>query len=161
MKSNYFVIFILVLFSTMSVNAQFLGGFDYGNDGHIYFSASNNSGYTYTVKITAISSDRSNSETRTISSGNGFYIGPTTPWKWYWKRGDQLHIVYANGQSQYWVCPENDPAYSTSNVSFGGKCCNGTVGCSCSGFLPKTDGEEWEKLFCKRCGHHKKYHKCK
>lgn len=126
MKSNYFVIFILVLFSTMSVNAQFLGGFDYGNDGHIYFSASNNSGYTYMVKVIAISSDRTNSETRTISSGSGFYIGPTTPWKWYWKHGDELHIVYANGQSQYWVCPENDPAYSTSNVSFGARQGNGT-----------------------------------
>jgi len=40
-----------------------------------------------------------------------------------------------------------------------GKHCTYTVGCSCSGFAPKTNGKEWEKSYCKRCGHHKKYHK--
>lgn len=40
-----------------------------------------------------------------------------------------------------------------------GKHCTYTVGCNCSGFSPKTNGEEWEKSYCKRCGHHKKYHK--
>lgn len=40
-----------------------------------------------------------------------------------------------------------------------GKHCTYTVGCSCSGFSPKTNGKEWEKSYCKRCGHHKKYHK--
>ena len=40
-----------------------------------------------------------------------------------------------------------------------GKHCTYTVGCDCSGFSPKTNGKEWEKSYCKRCGHHKKYHK--
>lgn len=39
-----------------------------------------------------------------------------------------------------------------------GKHCNGTVGCSCSGFKAKTNGSEWEKSYCKNCGHHKRYH---
>lgn len=39
-----------------------------------------------------------------------------------------------------------------------GKHCNGTVGCSCSGFSPKTSGKEWEKSYCKKCGHHKRNH---
>ena len=34
-----------------------------------------------------------------------------------------------------------------------------TKGCDCSGFAPKTNGDEWEKAYCKRCGHHKRYHK--
>lgn len=46
-----------------------------------------------------------------------------------------------------------------SEVSCQGKHCTGTVGCGCSGFVPKTDSDEWEKAYCKRCGHHKKYHK--
>lgn len=46
-----------------------------------------------------------------------------------------------------------------THVSCQGKHCTYTVGCDCSGFSPKTNGKEWEKSYCKRCGHHKKYHK--
>lgn len=40
-----------------------------------------------------------------------------------------------------------------------GKNCTATVGCDCSGFSPITDGKEYQKNYCKRCGHHKKYHR--
>lgn len=40
-----------------------------------------------------------------------------------------------------------------------GKHCSGTVGCSCSGFKPRTDGDVWQQAYCKNCGHHRKYHK--
>lgn len=53
---------------------------------------------------------------------------------------------------------ELDSAVHT-HVSCQGKHCTYTVGCDCSGFSPKTNGKEWEKSYCKRCGHHKKYHK--
>ena len=46
-----------------------------------------------------------------------------------------------------------------TQVSSQGKHCTYTVGCDCSGFSPKTNGKEWEKSYCKHCGHHKKYHK--
>ena len=46
-----------------------------------------------------------------------------------------------------------------THVSSQGKHCTYTVGCDCSGFSPKTNGKEWEKSYCKHCGHHKKYHK--
>ena len=46
-----------------------------------------------------------------------------------------------------------------TEVSCQGKHCSYTVGCDCSGFAPKTNGDEWEKAYCKRCGHHKRYHK--
>lgn len=46
-----------------------------------------------------------------------------------------------------------------TNVLCQGKHCTYTVGCDCSGFSPKTNGKEWEKSYCKHCGHHKKYHK--
>ena len=46
-----------------------------------------------------------------------------------------------------------------THVSCQGKHCTYTVGCNYSGFSPKTNGKEWEKSYCKRCGHHKKYHK--
>lgn len=48
---------------------------------------------------------------------------------------------------------------NNSNPSFRGKNCKYTEGCDCSGFVRITDGEEWEKAYCKRCGHHEKYHK--
>jgi len=40
-----------------------------------------------------------------------------------------------------------------------GSKCTGTVGCSCSGFSPITDGKEWQKSYCRKCGHHRSYHK--
>ena len=40
-----------------------------------------------------------------------------------------------------------------------GKHCTGTVGCSCSGFRPITDGQVWQESYCKNCGHHKRFHK--
>ncbi|MGN1221441.1 MAG: hypothetical protein ACI4TU_10955 [Candidatus Cryptobacteroides sp.] len=37
--------------------------------------------------------------------------------------------------------------------------CSGSVGCDCSGFKAITDGEVWQESYCKKCGHHKRYHK--
>lgn len=140
-------------------SAQMLGGFQQGNDGHIYFVASNQTAATFNVQVMAVSTDRNNSEVRTITPNGGFYLGPTTPWKWFWKEGDEISVVYPNGQSQTWVCPQNDIAYSRSDVSFRGKHCTGTVGCTCPGFSPITDGEVWQRAYCKHCGHKKSYHK--
>lgn len=39
-----------------------------------------------------------------------------------------------------------------------GKHCNGYFGCDCPGFSPKTDGYEYQKAYCKHCGHKKTYH---
>lgn len=46
-----------------------------------------------------------------------------------------------------------------TEASCQGKHCNGTVGCDCPGFSPKTDGDEWEKAYCRHCGHHRRSHK--
>lgn len=40
-----------------------------------------------------------------------------------------------------------------------GKHCSYTVGCDCSGFAPKTNGSVADQSYCKRCGHHRRYHK--
>ena len=50
-------------------------------------------------------------------------------------------------------------ADSHTHICCEGKKCTGTVGCSCSGFSPITDGKEWQKSYCRKCGHHKSYHK--
>lgn len=47
----------------------------------------------------------------------------------------------------------------TTHVSSEGTHCSGTVGCSCSGFSPITNGEVWQQSYCKHCGHHKRSHK--
>lgn len=39
-----------------------------------------------------------------------------------------------------------------------GKYCKGSVGCDCRGFVAITNGKEWQKSYCKRCGHHKNQH---
>lgn len=56
-------------------------------------------------------------------------------------------------------CGGSGYVQNSPNINFKGKHCSYTVGCDCSGFAPKTNGDEWEKAYCKRCGHHKKYHK--
>lgn len=48
---------------------------------------------------------------------------------------------------------------NSTQIDSEGKKCNGTVGCDCTGFKPKTDGDVWEEAYCKKCGHHKRYHK--
>lgn len=40
-----------------------------------------------------------------------------------------------------------------------GKHCSGTVGCDCTGFSPITNGKEWQKSYCKKCGHAKSCHR--
>ena len=46
-----------------------------------------------------------------------------------------------------------------SQLSMQGTHCNGTVGCSCPGFAPITNGDVWQQAYCKHCGHKKSCHK--
>jgi hypothetical protein len=39
-----------------------------------------------------------------------------------------------------------------------GKHCSGSVGCSCTGFSPITNGDVWQQAYCKHCGHKKSCH---
>ena len=48
---------------------------------------------------------------------------------------------------------------AASQLSMQGTHCNGTVGCSCSGFAPITNGDVWQQAYCKHCGHKKSSHK--
>ncbi|MBR4295095.1 MAG: hypothetical protein IKT53_08930 [Bacteroidaceae bacterium] len=49
-------------------------------------------------------------------------------------------------------------SHAESDAPCEGKHCTYTVGCGCSGFSPKS-GDVWEKAYCRRCGHHRNYHK--
>lgn len=40
-----------------------------------------------------------------------------------------------------------------------GQHCRGSVGCDCRGFSPITNGKEWQKEYCRHCGHKKSYHR--
>lgn len=157
MKRFIAILVCSVLFCVGELSAQLSGQFYTSQDGHIYFQATNVSGCYFNAAIRAISNNRDNSETITV--GQGFLLGPTTPWRWYWKKGDRIYVTYPNGQSVYWECPSTDIAYSESDVSFKGKNCDGTVGCSCPGFSPITDEEVYRQAYCKHCGHHRNYHK--
>lgn len=109
MKRSIFV--AILALASLNCFAQLQGGFTTGQDGHIYFQATNVSGYQFTAIIKAISEDRTNTETITV--GQGFYLGPSTPWRWYWKEGDRIIVTYPNGNSVYWECPQSDPSYTT------------------------------------------------
>jgi hypothetical protein len=65
--------------------------------------------------------------------------------------------VYANAHDH--VCSGHNHETTTAPLQMEGKHCSGTVGCDCPGFSPKTNGAEWEKAYCKHCGHKKSCHK--
>lgn len=46
-----------------------------------------------------------------------------------------------------------------THIAVQGAHCNGTVGCSCSGFSPITNGDVWQQAYCKHCGHKRSVHK--
>ena len=46
-----------------------------------------------------------------------------------------------------------------THVHAQGARCNGTVGCSCPGFSAITNGDVWQKAYCRHCGHKRSVHK--
>jgi hypothetical protein len=65
--------------------------------------------------------------------------------------------VFANTQPA--ECTEHDHLSVTTQVSVQGTHCSGTVGCSCPGFSPITNGDVWQQSYCKHCSHKKSYHR--
>lgn len=65
--------------------------------------------------------------------------------------------MYANSHEDG-CCVKNHDAFS-SNVAVQGKHCSGTVGCSCPGFSPITNGDIWQEAYCRHCSHHRRYHR--
>ena len=66
-------------------------------------------------------------------------------------------MVLANSNKEV-SCVHNHEAFAT-HMTLQGKRCTGSVGCSCSGFSPITNGEVWQQAYCKNCGHKKSCHK--
>lgn len=52
-----------------------VGGFQQGNDGHIYFVANNQTGATFNIQIFAASTDRNNSEAKTMNLTEASILG--------------------------------------------------------------------------------------
>lgn len=77
-----------------------------------------------------------------------------------------LHETVFGSENEPEIVTESyyNDSYSSSTsgygneISFRGKHCSGSVGCDCSGFDPITDGDEWQKAYCKHCGHKKSCH---
>ena len=57
------------------------------------------------------------------------------------------------------TCNHETSSEAPTHVHAEGKRCNGTVGCSCPGFSPITNGKVWQQSYCKHCNHHKNSHK--
>ena len=65
--------------------------------------------------------------------------------------------VFANTHKEEAAIISHDTEHT--HIASQGKYCNGTVGCNCTGFSPITNGKEWQKEYCKLCGHKKSCHK--
>ena len=150
----------LLCFVCMCSYGQLQGSFNYGQDGHIYFSLYNTTGYQVPVAwgVSNFSKNESRQNTGVMAPFATFVYGPNA--NWVWEKGEVFIVTYSNGQSVHWTCPQSDPALrSQINPSFKGKHCSGTVGCSCPGFSPITNAEIWKREYCRHCGHKKGVHK--
>ena len=128
-------------------------------DGRMYLVIQNQSQYNFTATGAVYRNNRlCNSETLNFRAGAAFILGPSTPWRWQWCRGDTYVITYPNGQRASWTCTQTD-AGNSNGLSFKGKHCSGTVGCSCPGFSPITNGTVYQQSICKNCKHAKSCHK--
>ena len=56
-------------------------------------------------------------------------------------------------------CNVHNHVAHANSMAVQGKHCTGTVGCSCTGFSPITNGDVWQQAYCKYCGHKKSCHK--
>lgn len=56
-------------------------------------------------------------------------------------------------------CSAHNHNVLSTHVAVQGKHCTGSLGCSCTGFSPVTNGEVWQQSYCKHCGHKKSCHK--
>lgn len=159
MNKKIFTFLLFVCISSLCSYAQLSGKFYTGQDGHIYFQLYNPTPYPIPVKwgVQNFSTGEHTQNMGTMMPSNSFIYGPNT--NWVWIKGEIFYVVYGNGQTAQWTCPQTDPSVNRSNPTFTGKVCTETVGCDCTGFVPITDGAVWEQSICKKCNHKKRNHK--
>lgn len=123
MKRITLFLYLTCVFTT-TLLAQINGGF-YRQNGYIYFIGQNVSGYSLsnlTIKCVnyALNQEQTFSM-KFLSNGNTFAVGPSEGWVW--QPGEKLTIIYANGQSVYWIYQpvsiSNSPYDNSSNNSSG------------------------------------------
>ena len=151
---------MLFVLGWLDAYGQLQGSFSYGQDGHIYFTLSNPTGYQIPVVWGVYNFDKQQQRQNqgVMNPYDTFVYGPNM--NWVWEKGERFAVTYTNGKTNYWTCPETDPAVRNSrNPSFRGAHCRGTVGCDCSGFAPITNGNLWQREDCRKCSHKKMYHK--
>lgn len=66
---RFLIALTMMLSMYLISSAQIAGGFNIGQDGHIYFMCQNQSGYNLQVRVIAKSSDRTNSENQYMNNG--------------------------------------------------------------------------------------------
>ena len=119
---------------------QLRGSFSYGQDGHIYFTLSNPTGYQIPVAWGVYNLDKQQQRQNqgVMNPYDTFVYGPNM--NWVWEKGERFAVTYTNGKTDFWTCQETDTAVRNNrNPSFRGAHCRGTVCCDCSGFAPITN----------------------
>lgn len=145
---------LLVFFFGCPSFAQLVGQFRY-EQGRLYLFVTNPSYASFTVINEAHSPLRrvTKKERINITSGGGFYLGPSSPWAWQWCEGDYLTVTYPDGSSQTWTCYDHD--YPSGPSFKAGALCHyvfGTARCQCIGF------REGPNFATCKCGHARSKH---
>lgn len=131
---------ILLFFICICTYAQLQGSFSYGQDGHIYFYLTNPTGYQIPV-VWGVYNFSKNEQLQfrgVMNPGGTFVYGPNE--NWVWEKGERFAVTYSNGYTEFWTCPETDPALRNSpsfgnnwtSVSVNVSGCRGLGGSLCS-----------------------------
>ena len=152
-----FSLLVFVLLWCVDAVAQFSANFRYDKQaGAVYCYIYNQTRYQTPIQLVAMDIyGRTCSWNCTLNPNSTVSIGPNNGW--IWQSNETITVYYqyyGQSKSLSWRYVP-----TKSNPSFTGKHCNGTVGCDCPGFEPKTDGKVWENSVCKHCGHLRTYHK--
>ena len=145
---KFFALIVCLVISTMAY-CQVACQFRYLEDGRMYLVIQNQSQFNFNAIGEVYRNNRLyNSETLCFRAGSTFILGPSTPWKWQWHRGDTYVITYPNGQRASWTCTQTD-AGNSNGLSFKGRAkgsCN-VPSHKCPGFI--NDGNK----YCVNCAY--------
>lgn len=116
---HIFLFLCLSVICKLAVLAQISGGFYY-QSGYVYFVGQNVSGRVLsnlTVKcVNSVLNQQQSYSLSFLANGDSFSVGPENGWQW--QAGEQLFVVYGNGQSAYWIfqpAPSYNIPYNNSS----------------------------------------------
>lgn len=108
MKNITKLIMLTLLLGSNTLFAQLVGKFNHAPDRHIYFYLTNLTGYHIPVAygVSNFEKNEHRQYSGVMLPYGTFMFGLNMNWRW--EKGEVFIVVYQNGQTAQWTCPETD-----------------------------------------------------